>query len=57
MPLQVRVYGIAGNMVLNQEYTGKQIEMNLTGLNKGVYIIETINKDTKVKRRGKIIIK
>ena len=56
-PLQVRVYGIAGNMVLNQEYTGKQIEMNLTGLNKGVYIIETVNKDTKVKRRGKIIIK
>ena len=31
--------------------------MNLTGLNKGVYIIETVNKDTKVKRRGKIIIK
>ena len=31
--------------------------MNLTGLNKGVYIIENVNKDTKVKRRGKIIIK
>ncbi len=57
--IKVRVYSITGSIVFNKEYSGggNTTELDLTGLNKGIYIIETTNNNTNEKRRGKVIIK
>lgn len=56
--IKVRVYSITGNIVFSKEYSGSSTtELDLTGLNKGIYIIESTNNNTNEKRRGKVIIK